>query len=73
MSEGPLHEIQRIVIPKSEFRNSGWKIRTGGLLEAPDGRTEFPSLDASGKVTGSHSYYLDETSAAVKVISRSEP
>jgi len=65
----PAH-IERILIPKSEFKDSKWTVRAGGLLEAPDGRTEFPSTDTTGKVIGSHSYYLDDTATAVKVIHR---
>lgn len=57
---------EKILIPWSELRGNKWKLHEDGLLEL-DGKTEFPTTDPDGKVTGSHSYYLDKDSAPVKV------
>lgn len=70
MQNGQKHEpSERIIIPKSEFRlDSGWKVLDSGLLESPDGRTEFDDLDQDGNVVGTHSYYLDTTATVVKSV-----
>lgn len=59
---------EKILIPLREFRgDTGWKIHKDGLLEAPDGRTEFPTTDTRGSVVGKHSYYLDRENVPVEV------
>lgn len=65
---------EKILIPWDEFRdgNKRWKILNGGLLQAPDGRTEFPTTNPAGEVIGTHSYYLDHKSAPVEVRYSSE-
>ena len=64
MQSGQRHEL--IIILKSELRNERWKVHADGLLEAADGRTEFPTTAPDGRVIGSHSYYLDPTAVVVK-------
>ena len=70
MQNGQKHEpVERWIMAKSEFRtDTGWKLHSDGLLESPDGRTVFPTIDPAGKVIGSHSFYLDQTAVVVKSV-----